>query len=539
MKVTAEKEPRLDAKAQDEFSPCHIGQLRTAMGTAALPSENEDEDQHSTLETAANSTDQARQLKTLQMAANRSGQVAQHRSLQAAANHSRSVAQYRSFQAAANESLPVQQSRALQSQTNGASQNKTGMPDALKQGIESLSGISLDDARVHYNSEKPAQLLAHAYAQGSEIHVAPGQEQHLPHEAWHVVQQKQGRVKPTLQMKGIAVNDDQGLEREADAMGDKALAGNNLAASPLRVQPSPPTVVQGYFTHFNHLLQKNEITIIAAWLKKNGEDDASFLAKANDKFTNDGTLSSYLKDNDIKATVKSILCEGEELDDEFGFYDSDDEADMSDGEDQVLYRANTQSSLTVKKHSLHSTSEQARVSIREMRKNQPLTNPNPTIAKMGDQHFEFTPTLARKDFGVTPMQESDKKGVLKRAGNPRTYAVLGKDLDASAKRCGLSMASMNDAGWTLLFQNPDADLKDLGCTGMDLKCLRDLRELVAILALDIARSHNAREVIELEFFASTGSFTSRLGGIKPKYGGAKNKKEHGEGGVEYLKNYDQ
>jgi hypothetical protein len=27
----------------------------------------------------------------------------------------------------------------------------------------------------------------------------PGQEQHLPHEAWHVVQQKQGRVKPTGQ----------------------------------------------------------------------------------------------------------------------------------------------------------------------------------------------------------------------------------------------------------------------------------------------------------------------------------------------------
>ena len=27
-----------------------------------------------------------------------------------------------------------------------------------------------------------------AYAQGSDIHLAPGQEQHLPHEAWHVVQ---------------------------------------------------------------------------------------------------------------------------------------------------------------------------------------------------------------------------------------------------------------------------------------------------------------------------------------------------------------
>jgi hypothetical protein len=78
--------------------------------------------------------------------------------------------------------------------------------------------------KVHYNSSQPAQLNALAYAQGTDIHVAPGQEQHLPHEAWHVVQQAQGRVKPTMQMKdGVPVNDDVGLEREADVMGQKAL----------------------------------------------------------------------------------------------------------------------------------------------------------------------------------------------------------------------------------------------------------------------------------------------------------------------------
>jgi len=94
----------------------------------------------------------------------------------------------------------------------------------LKAGVENLSGYSLDDVKVHYNSAKPAQLQAHAYAQGTDIHVAPGQEKHLPHEAWHVVQQKQGRVKPTMQMKGrVNVNNDENLEKEADAMGGKAL----------------------------------------------------------------------------------------------------------------------------------------------------------------------------------------------------------------------------------------------------------------------------------------------------------------------------
>jgi len=109
--------------------------------------------------------------------------------------------------------------------------NRTGLPDDLKGGVESLSGMSLDNVRVHYNSLAPAELNAHAYAQGSDIHVAPGQEQHLPHEAWHVVQQAQGRVQPTLQAAGVAVNDDKGLEQEADVMGARALQAKTADAA--------------------------------------------------------------------------------------------------------------------------------------------------------------------------------------------------------------------------------------------------------------------------------------------------------------------
>ncbi|WP_281987721.1 eCIS core domain-containing protein [Aquimarina aggregata] len=105
--------------------------------------------------------------------------------------------------------------------------NNTGLPNNLKSGIENLSGYSMDDVKVHYNSSKPAQLQAHAYAQGTDIHLASGQEKHLPHEAWHVVQQKQGRVKPTRQLKSkVNINDDAGLEKEADVMGEEALRLN-------------------------------------------------------------------------------------------------------------------------------------------------------------------------------------------------------------------------------------------------------------------------------------------------------------------------
>ena len=111
-----------------------------------------------------------------------------------------------------------------QLQDDSAPPNRTGLPDNLKSGVESLSGMSLDHVRVHYNSSQPASLQAHAYAQGSDIHVGPGQEQHLPHEAWHVVQQAQGRVQPTMQMNdGVPVNDDRHLENEADVMGAKAM----------------------------------------------------------------------------------------------------------------------------------------------------------------------------------------------------------------------------------------------------------------------------------------------------------------------------
>jgi hypothetical protein len=101
---------------------------------------------------------------------------------------------------------------------------KNGMPDQLRTGLENLSGYAMDDVQVHYNSDKPQALNALAYAQGDDIHLAPGQEEHLPHEAWHVVQQRQGRVSPTLQTKGgAAINDDAALESEADRMGKQAI----------------------------------------------------------------------------------------------------------------------------------------------------------------------------------------------------------------------------------------------------------------------------------------------------------------------------
>ncbi|MDB5145454.1 MAG: hypothetical protein JWQ66_4167 [Mucilaginibacter sp.] len=147
--------------------------------------------------------------------------------------------------------------------------NNTGLPNQLKSGIENLSGHSMDDVKVHYNSAKPAQLNAHAYAQGTDIHIATGQEKLLPHEAWHVVQQKQGRVQPIMQMKGkVNINDDKGLEVEADVMGAKAQNyqaidnHNDLHSNAVQKKSLQKTIIQPKWIPFS----KNEMR----WDKSRG-----------------------------------------------------------------------------------------------------------------------------------------------------------------------------------------------------------------------------------------------------------------------------
>lgn len=170
------------------------------------------------LQEAISNSPRVQQLKAYHEMANNSPQVSQLRALQDRANNSPQFSQTAQLQAMA-DNYSAQKQQPIQKK-----KNNTGLPDNLKTGMENLSGMSLDGVNVHRNSDKPAQLQAHAYAQGTDIHLGPGQEKHLPHEAWHVVQQKQGRVQPTMQMKGkVNVNDDAGLEKEADVMGAKAM----------------------------------------------------------------------------------------------------------------------------------------------------------------------------------------------------------------------------------------------------------------------------------------------------------------------------
>lgn len=118
---------------------------------------------------------------------------------------------------------------------------------------------------VHADSPRASALGALAYTEGNAVHMAPGQyapgsrtgRELLGHELTHVVQQREGRVSATGQAKGVAVNDDPGLESEADELGRRAAAGEVVYRSAglgLRqqlgtVQMARP-VVQMVRTHF-------------------------------------------------------------------------------------------------------------------------------------------------------------------------------------------------------------------------------------------------------------------------------------------------
>jgi hypothetical protein len=136
--------------------------------------------------------------------------------------------------------------QGLMNQASAAgSPNRQGLPDGMKGAFERLSGLDLSGVRVHYNSPKPLQFDAHAYTQGREIHVAPGQEPHLSHEIWHVVQQLQGRVQATSNKRGVLLNDDAELEREADLAGRASRAAPQApapaAGAPARPQDHQPS----------------------------------------------------------------------------------------------------------------------------------------------------------------------------------------------------------------------------------------------------------------------------------------------------------
>ncbi len=121
----------------------------------------------------------------------------------------------------------------------GAAAGSGDLPSELRSQMESSLGANFGDVKINANSNKASEMGALAYAQGNEVHFAPGQfnpatqagQELIGHELAHVVQQREGRVQATGQEGGMAVNTDHRLEAEADQLGAKAAAQMKSADS--------------------------------------------------------------------------------------------------------------------------------------------------------------------------------------------------------------------------------------------------------------------------------------------------------------------
>jgi len=113
----------------------------------------------------------------------------------------------------------------------------SALPSDMRERFEKRSGYSLADMRIFYNSDEPAKLGALAYARGNVVHLGPGQEQHLPHEIGHVIQQKAGLVRPTGTINGVSVNTDPSLEQKATQINNQPIQTTQLTKGITSVSP--------------------------------------------------------------------------------------------------------------------------------------------------------------------------------------------------------------------------------------------------------------------------------------------------------------
>ncbi|HTJ42839.1 MAG TPA: DUF4157 domain-containing protein [Kofleriaceae bacterium] len=106
------------------------------------------------------------------------------------------------------------------------------LPGDLRASMERSFAADFGGVRVHHGGAAAA-LGAEAFALGNDLHFAAGRfdpssdagRSLIGHELAHVVQQREGRVSAGGQGKGLAINDDGGLEAEADAWGAAAARG--------------------------------------------------------------------------------------------------------------------------------------------------------------------------------------------------------------------------------------------------------------------------------------------------------------------------
>ncbi|TRX59499.1 DUF4157 domain-containing protein [Fulvivirga sp. M361] len=137
--------------------------------------------------------------------------------------------------------------------TNDSSIGMGPLPHVIQKKMEESFNTDFSSVKIKTNSAQAKSFGALAFAQGENVHFAPGQfnpesskgQELIGHEFAHVVQQRQGRV----QAGQSNINDDPGLEKEADTAGVRAARGEPSAIGSIEQQATANSKgpIQGYF----------------------------------------------------------------------------------------------------------------------------------------------------------------------------------------------------------------------------------------------------------------------------------------------------
>ncbi len=181
-------------------------------------------------------------------------------------------------------SAPIQMKRASSPiQPSSESQSpvmRNDLPESVLGKMENSFGEDFSGVKIHQNSLRAQGMGALAFAQGEEVHFAPGQYQPhdvagqrlIGHELAHVVQQRGG---------GIIRNSDEKSELAADEAGDKSSKGFKVDAMPsvnfgaiqCKYPVKPDTPLTGEVGIKDGILVGNsmaEIAVVQYYLFKSG-----------------------------------------------------------------------------------------------------------------------------------------------------------------------------------------------------------------------------------------------------------------------------
>ena len=162
--------------------------------------------------------------------------------------------------AATSNEQPMDDAASSSTGRTGTAGVPTGAGAPLEPGVrehmERAFGANFSQVRVHEDSHAE-QLGARAYAQGSDLHFAPGTydpataagRELIGHELTHVAQQHARRVAAP-QGKDAPINTDAGLEAEADDLGGRAARGEIVqlpGGSPAKPERTGAGAIQGVF----------------------------------------------------------------------------------------------------------------------------------------------------------------------------------------------------------------------------------------------------------------------------------------------------